>query len=262
MSDINDNKLSTFLPLSNLKYIAIIAMLIDHTAHNFLEFGTPLFMIMRMIGRITGPIMFFSAVEGYHKTKNLKNYILRLLLFAIISQFPFAFFLNRGYIQGMNIYHLNVIFTILFGILAIHIRRTVKNPIVKTISIIILIIISIPADWSISGVLICLIFDYYYPNRKYQLFGFLIWVLLRAGVLNFLTSPFENLLYDGNIDFQSTIENLKYSNSLGYLLPYILLNFYNGQKGDNSPFSKWFFYIFYPTHLLMIGILSRFLITN
>ena len=83
MSNVNssDNSyigkiLKDGLSIDGLKYIAIIAMLIDHIGNAFVEEQTLLANIMYMIGRITGPIMFFAAVEGYHKTKNLKKYML------------------------------------------------------------------------------------------------------------------------------------------------------------------------------------------
>ena len=38
------------------------------------------------------------------------------------------------------------------------------------------------------------------------------------------------------------------------ILVYPLLKLYNGKKG-NSKFMKWFFYIYYPLHLFIIGLL-------
>ena len=111
------------LSIDVLKYISIIAMLIDHIANAFINDTTHLYIIMSLIGKVTGPIMFFAAVEAYHHTRNLKKYIIRLFVFAIISYLPFMYaFSNR-----FNILRLNIIFTILFGILAIHARRNIKN---------------------------------------------------------------------------------------------------------------------------------------
>ena len=41
------------------------------------------------IGRISFPIFAFMIVEGYFHTSNLKKYVKRLLLFALISEIPF-----------------------------------------------------------------------------------------------------------------------------------------------------------------------------
>ena len=31
---------------------------------------------------------------------------------------------------------------------------------------------------------------------------------------------------------------------------------YNGKGGSKSAFNKWFFYVFYPLHLIILGILK------
>ena len=137
-------------------------MLIDHIGNAFVEEPVLLVNIMYMIGGITGPIMFFAAVEGYHKTKNLSKYMLRLLAFALISYFPYIFAFRNSF----SILRLNVLFTILIGILAVYARRNINNIFLKTVAIILLLIASIPTDYGTSGVLIILVFDYYYGNKQ------------------------------------------------------------------------------------------------
>ena len=73
-----------------LKYIAIIAMLIDHIAWAFVPFSSALGQIMHLIGRFTAPIMCYFISEGYFHTKDVKKYIFRIGIFAIISQLPFV----------------------------------------------------------------------------------------------------------------------------------------------------------------------------
>jgi len=68
-----------------LKLIAIVAMVIDHLAFSFVPDGTFLAVAMHFIGRITGPTMFYFAVEGYHHTRNLNRYLFRLAAFAARS---------------------------------------------------------------------------------------------------------------------------------------------------------------------------------
>ena len=78
---------------NHLKLIAIIAMTLDHIAdliypgmqNNIIS------IILHIIGRLTAPIMFFFICEGFYYTKNLKKYILRLFIFAIISHFAYCF---------------------------------------------------------------------------------------------------------------------------------------------------------------------------
>lgn len=241
------------LSIDGLKYIAIVAMLIDHIGNAFVEESILLANIMYMIGRITGPIMFFAAVEGYHKTKNLRKYMLRLFTFALISYLPYIFAFGSSF----NALRLNVLFTILIGLLAVYARRNIKNIFLKVLAVILLLIASIPTDYGTSGVLIILVFDYYYGNMKNQIFGYIIIASLNFGVLHLVTGPFGSLVYENNFDLSSIQNN--YS-ELGYIIPALLLYTYNGKRGNNANFSKWLFYIFYPLHLAIIAII-RILLT-
>lgn len=245
------------ISLNTLKYIAILAMTIDHIAFAFVPLGTPLAILMHTIGRITGPIMFFSAVEGYHHTSNIRRYILRLAVFAIISWLPFLYFKYGGDLSGAPVMRPNVIYTILLGVLAIHIRRNahLKNPVLKTLLILALIILCVPADWGCTGIIIILVLDYFYTNFKHQAFAYCMVVLLNMEILTMLTSPFFSLFYDHTfyIDTEYYLYSLQ---NIGAFIPIILLSFYKGQHGSKSSFSKWFFYIFYPLHLLVLGFLQ------
>jgi hypothetical protein len=73
-----------------LKIIAVLAMLIDHSAKAFeahLSFET--YMLMRTIGRIAFPLFAFCLAEGCRKTGDMKKFLLRLGIFALISEIPY-----------------------------------------------------------------------------------------------------------------------------------------------------------------------------
>ena len=78
-----------------LKVIAIIAMTIDHIAwigiEEYSQAETLPQFFLHGIGRLTAPIMWFFVCEGYHYTKDVKKYMLRLGIFAIISHFAYCF---------------------------------------------------------------------------------------------------------------------------------------------------------------------------
>ncbi|EHL16834.1 hypothetical protein HMPREF9629_00076 [Peptoanaerobacter stomatis] len=238
------------LSVNALKYIAITAMLIDHIDIAFIPEDMTVYLVFDIIGRITGPIMFFCAVEGYHHTKSLKKYIFRLFIFAIISYIPFMY----AWRDTFNILRLNIIFNILLGVLAVHTRRTVKNVFLKAIIIYLLMIISIPADYGELCIIIMLVFDFYYGNLKNQLAGYFLVIVLNLGLLDFFAGPFWNLVYDGNFKFYNDYY------WIGYLLPFMMLLFYNGKHGSSDKFSKWIFYIFYPLHLCIIWIVRVFIL--
>ncbi|MDR2558624.1 MAG: hypothetical protein LBC86_03640 [Oscillospiraceae bacterium] len=88
-------KKAAILSANTLKLIALVAMTFDHTALLFVDADTLLWIVMRLIGRLTMPIMCFFIAEGYHYTKNRRKYLVRMAMFAAISQ-PFYFIILFG----------------------------------------------------------------------------------------------------------------------------------------------------------------------
>lgn len=240
------------LSIDTIKYIAITAMLIDHIATAFVSENTTLYNVMDLIGRITGPIMFFAAVEGYHHTRNLKKYMMRLFIFALISYLPFMY----AFKDTFNPLRLNIIFNILFGLMAIYCRRNIKNMFLKVLIIFALLIISLTADYGTGAIITMLAFDIFYGNLKNQIYAYLVVILLDYGLLNYFIYPFESFFYMGEFNSGNTIEDFS---QLGFFIPAVLLYFYNGKLSKQNKYSKWIFYIFYPLHLAIIGLI-RFLL--
>ena len=75
---------------NKIKYILIVAMLIDHIAWAFVPTASILGQAMHFIGRLTGPSMSVLLAEGFQYTKNKKKYALRLFIFAMISWVPYS----------------------------------------------------------------------------------------------------------------------------------------------------------------------------
>ncbi|MDO5096881.1 MAG: TraX family protein [Peptostreptococcaceae bacterium] len=247
--------------MNTLKYIAIFAMLLDHIAHVFVPYGTTLYVAMRFIGRITGPVMFYAAVEGYHHTRDIRKYLMRLGIFALISYFPFILcFEEIPSADIRNYLHLNVIFTILMAVLAIHIRREMRHPILKWTIITLMCFLTFTSDWGIVGFVMIILFDYYYGDFRKQAFAYLLLLFFGQGLWDALVEPIESWYFgfDSGIIWESFFEY--HFVQFGMILPIILLSFYKGERGSDSAFSKWVFYIFYPAHLLLLGIVNRFLI--
>ena len=66
-----------------IKIIAIISMLFDHTNDVFIGHLS----VFNLIGRIAFPLFSFQLVVGYTYTHNIKKYISRMFIFALISVF-------------------------------------------------------------------------------------------------------------------------------------------------------------------------------
>lgn len=233
---------------NQIKYLVIAAMLIDHIAWAFVPMGTVLGQAMHFIGRLTGPTMAYFVGEGYRYTRNVGKYQMRLALFALISWVPFVYFeygeLPFSYAQGTITFHpmQSVIFTLFLGLTAIRLWENNRmNKAVRVIGVILLCLLSCAGDWAFMNVLGCLFVHVYRdrPRAKWTAFtlAFLVPQLLIIAVGCVSGAP--------AMWFQ-----------LGVLLVPLLLGFlYNGESGSKRPVHKWFFYIFYPAHLLALGIL-------
>ena len=226
---------------NHLKIIAIIAMTIDHVADLFYPSfpSHPFPIILHIIGRLTAPIMWFFIAEGYHYTHNIKKYLLRLGIFAIVSHFAYCFAFGINFVPfKTGIFNqTSVMYPLFIAVLVLWLQDTeVKYKVLKHILIFVLVWSAFPADWSCIAVLSIVGI---YRNRgdlKKQTFIMMFWVLLYAGVSFF----FVNKIY-GIVE-------------LFVILVYPLMKRYNGQRGK-AKWLKWFFYIYYPAHLVVIGII-------
>lgn len=244
------------LSASDLKWIAIAAMLIDHTAYAFVsDYFSLTGAILHTIGRITGPIMFFFVVEGYHHTRDRNKYTLRMALFALVSYFPFVWFVGGGFaLQAEQYLHFNVIYTLLLGLLALRARHEIPNKVVGWLVVIPLLFLSELGDWGYIAVLNILLFDLFRGHFKRQAAAYCALVLYQIfPALGNLIQYIQLYGFSGDIYRQLNWVLIM----LGLFLPIILLSFYNGQRGNSS---KWVFYIFYPAHIMLLVLLRYFIL--
>ncbi len=236
------------LTATQLKSIAIIAMIIDHLGVMLVENTSGVGIVMRFIGRITAPVMFYFIAEGYHYTRNVNKYTLRLGLFAIISWIPFIYFTTGALPNAYTWHKFSIIYTLLLGLLAIRAWYEISSSIVKIIVIGALIILSRFGDWSYYGVVLPLIFAILHKNFRLQ--AAMASVAIAYSVLEMFV-----MLWQMNIPM--SIHNYRLVIiELGQFVPIGLLYFYNGQRGGGQGrLSKWFFYIIYPVHLIVLGVI-------
>lgn len=218
-----------------LKIIACVCMFCDHFGDAF--FGEVTFL--NYIGRIAFPIFCFQIVQGYIHTHDIKKYILRLSIFALISQIPFMLF----YHVVFDSFAVNVIFTLLFGLLTILIYDK-YNKFVGVCSFLLLGIIAqiCKFDYGFFGVFIIFMF-YLLRNKKIAMsITFAIAVIIKYYFPLAKYGLPASYLFLGN----------KYSCLMYFtMLSVIPILFYNGKKGKDA---KYLFYIFYPLHLLALAL--------
>ena len=231
-----------------IKLIAIFTMFCDHFGNAFIGH----FSFFNLIGRIAFPIFAFQISEGFIHTKNVKKYFFRLFLFAIISQIPFSLYIYK-FLGNSNFFesllHLNVFFTLSFGLLSIifynklinSFKANSKNsffPIYKILSFIIVILIAyiaemINADYGFWGVIIIFMFYLFKDNRLANTISFITLCIIKYGI--------QIIVYGYNFAYIMLC--------FFTILSIVFINLYNGKQGKKI---KYLFYIFYPLHLLLL----------
>lgn len=240
-----------------IKIIAVLAMLIDHTAWAFVPLHSVSGQLMHMIGRITMPVMCFFVAEGYFKTRNVKKYALRLFIFSLVSYYPFIYFEAGGMPNGFGLFKLNVGFDLLAGLLALWAWNKLCNPLLRLLTMGGAFALSILADWSIFGVGFILLFGIFHGNFKKQAVSFSIWG--GAMVLFCIFGlPLAKLFTGETLCFPYQMAAMQLFQS-GIFLALPLLRYYSGEQGGRK-YGKWVFYVFYPLHLFVLGAIKGLLL--
>lgn len=230
------------LTTTQLKIIAIIAMVIDHTAWGFVEMFSPLGQIMHVIGRLTIPIMCFFIAEGYRKTSDLNKYIHRMVLFSILTIVPFYLFFGEEY--G---YRQNFFFDLLLALLVLVVvdNKDIKKGLRVVITVALFAISLAVGGWPVFPMVLVLIF-YYVKDFKKQAIIFSSAVVFLVVFMS-VTIYFNDVLHFYDPEWRW----YQWMYFLGFLLALPLLRLYNGEKGK-YPFGRYFFFLFYPGHFLFL----------
>lgn len=226
-----------------IKYIAMLTMFLNHVANVFLVPGTFWYEVLVDIGYFTAITMCYFLVEGYRYTHSKKKYGIRLLIFAILSEYPFLLaFREHG--VGMN-----MIFTLFICFLILVVREKVKNTGLQNVLVILLVLVTIISDWAILAAVFTIMFDEWRGDRKKIGEAYKIAVAI-FGVTNLIS----------NLDLYPVWKAVACAlgSCVGILCSGLVIQcFYNGKRAEHGKtFSKWFFYIFYPAHLLLLGYLA------
>ena len=245
---------SKILDSNQLKLIAIIAMTVDHIAWAMFD-GYPsalLPLVMHIIGRLTCPIMCYFIAEGYHYTRNINKYTFRLFAFAFVSHFAYIFASNdfvdfKSFIPfyyGNFLNQTSVMWSLAWGLVMLRIvdSRRIKS-IYKVLLVTLICIITLPSDWSCIAALCIMAIGTNRGDFRKQMSWMIFYVALYSLVYFFAIDKAYGIL------------------QMGVVLSIPVIAMYNGKRGKNpkiNKFMKWFFYIFYPAHLFVIGLINYF----
>ena len=228
---------------SQLKFIAICAMVCDHVAWGFVEFWSPLGQVMHIIGRLTIPIMCFFVAEGFRRTSSVKGYIMRMVLFSVITMLPFYLFFGEMYE-----YRQNIIFDYMLGVMLLAVLENKKFKIWMKVLLgaALFLTSAIIGGWVIMPMLYILVF-YYVKDFKKQA-AWVVGLTVTLEVFLIVAVELNRVLHFSHYDWP-WYDKLYF---LGFIIPLFLLKYYNGEKGKDI-LGKYFFYIFYPGHFLVLA---------
>lgn len=224
-------KLKTNLDTDFLKLVAIISMLCDHVGSIFF----PEYPVFRWIGRLAFPIFSYCMTVGMLYTHDIKKYLTRLGVFALISQ-PCYIFAFHPYDWQAEWGNMNIFFTLFFSLLAVWGLYQKKWWLFAAVF---LLVSFVNFDYSANGIILVLIF-YLFRNRP--AWGAAVYVLFWLPALwgGDLADPRSLIVAGHAIDWPVF--------ALAAAVPIYLRT----KTGLKVP--KWFFYGFYPAHLALIGV--------
>ena len=209
----------------DLKGIAGCSMLIDHiSAYLF-----PAELWMRYVGRLAFPIFGFLIAEGYVHTRNVRKYMGRLLVFALISEIPYDLVRYNTFLYKDR---QNIFFTLFLALICIWAWDTFQEQFLLTC-----LVLAVVAA-----------FSHYVIQPEYGIYG----ILMILCFYIFRMQQTERYLSVAAINI-CCYDSIQRAGALA-LIP---IWFYNGTKG---PSAKYFFYLFYPIHLLLLYLIRRYLI--
>ena len=225
-------------------------MLLNHIANIFLARGTLLTEVFLNVGYFTAPVMCYFLVEGFECTRSRKRYAFRLALFSALSEIPYCLAFSGAYGEDtvLTFCGMNMIFTLLlcFGILEV--QASGAPHAVRTAAIAGLIALSLFSDWALLAPCYTLLFAWARGSEQREKQAFFV-----AAVV------FAAYSFAGEIGRFTWPLNLMHSlgAAAGVAAAGAVIVFcYNGRRAiRGAAFSKWFFYLFYPGHLLALGLL-------
>ena len=200
------------------------------------------------LGRIAFPIFAFMIVEGYTHTHDLRRYLLRMLVWALLAEIPFDLMYSGSLFYP---YHQNVLWTFLLSLLLIHLMEKSReniSPVWAALSSAGLTILGLVLGYAVMtdyygiGILMVLTF-YFFRSRswKSRLGQFLCLYILNVKLLGGYYYAVEVFEYE--------IEIVQQSFALLALIPIWL---YQGRQGIHNKIFRYFCYAFYPAHMLLL----------
>lgn len=224
--------------LTLIKILALLSMTIDHCGIFFHKIMTmEIYFIFRDIGRFAFPAFAFLLVVNFiYNTLDKKQYLKRLLIFAVISQ-PFFYLLQNNYL------FLNVFFTLYLGMLGIYIYENSKQWLLFYVFLIWVLFHYVDIDYGSSGLLF-IAFLYIAHDAIISFYS-------NKGLKTFLYLYFSLIIF---FLFLVTLSvGFEYITLLGFVVLTIL---FLSKIGIVFRINKYLYYLYYPAHLTILKLLT------
>lgn len=238
-----------------LKVIAVICMILSNATYPLINIlPSSAKFVLHGVGGVTFLVMAFLAIEGYRYTKNLKRYITRLAIFGAIAT-PF-------HIVAFGIAQLNIMFTIILGLLVVMLYDKLKSRRWAFWLIFVVIVLPFSAaavEFFFLGVTAMLLYHVIRNEKVRRIVPpvFMGSILLGMSIFGFLffgdVEPAEGIFRNANAFMDSTFMfySIPFAATM-LLVPFLTLR-YDGKRG--RPW-KWFFYIEYPVQLAVFAVMA------
>lgn len=252
----------------SIKVLGIALMVLDHIHEILLPLGIPTWF--NMLGRIVAPLFLFLSVEGFVHTHDRKRYLWRLLIgFWIMSLGSFLLQVWLP-VDGGRLGLLNNIFGTLFlgvfamlGISKIADGRHERNrhliwqgigilSLEILLSVIGTAILFVPESMRVAAARVSQFIPNLFTTEGGPLFILLaiLFYLFRNNRLGQVLSLVVIAFVFTGFNFHGLFSTNYAWMMVGAIIPIAL---YNGQRGRSD---KWFFYIFYPTHIWALYLIA------
>ena len=231
-----------------LKLIALAAMLTDHIGDVW-SHAIPESFFLRLIGRVAFPLYAFMIAEGCRHTKDMKKYLARLGVFALISEIPFDLCFENAGVNGLrdltilSFNYQNVFFSLFLSALAIYIFEILREKKLAPLGA-----LAFPAAMCAAELI-----KSDYGAKAVVMIGL---IYLAKNKITRVAAMIigSAIIYLPSMGYRGALFGHAFSFGLAAFafacLSCVFVMFYNGRRG---PDVKYFFYAAYPAHLLVIA---------
>lgn len=189
-------------------------------------------LILQALETCAVPIFAFLMVEGFRHTRNFKNYLLRVLALAVVTELPYNLTIGGQWLDQST---RNPVFGVALGLIILYFYRMypekkVKNTIMKGIV-------------TLAAVVWAFMLSIAYGQTL---------ILIGATVWAFREKPLLRDIAGASVTLLCSLSSLFF---VAAPMSFLILHGYNGEKGGTSP---WINYLAYPGILLAVGLAGAY----